>query len=105
MSKPISSYYLYVKSRPCVACGNQATLLEPNDADHIQPPSTKLPGQLAPRTHNGLGAYYCLPLCKPCHLSRHMRSESDWYADHVGKPAYVYGILARQILEYYQEFA
>lgn len=105
MHDPSSAYYLYVKSRPCVACGTAATPLEQNQADHIRPPSGKLAGQLAPRTHKGMGGWYCLPLCSSCHLSRHLRREDDWYSDNVGSPAYVYGLLVKQILGYYQEIA
>lgn len=99
---PSNSYYQHVKMLPCVACGNVATSLEPNEADHLRPPSGKLPGQMASRSHKGLPGWYCLPLCKACHLSRHLYREDDWYIDHVGSPAYVYGLIVRQILEYHQ---
>lgn len=98
---PTTDYYRYVKARPCVACGNHATALDPNQADHLRPPSNKLPGQMANRSHQGIPGWYCLPLCKPCHLSRHLRREDDWYTDHVGSPAYVYSLIAKQIVEYY----
>lgn len=103
-SEATTAYYRYVKALPCVSCGARANALEPNEADHLRPPSGKLPGQLANRSHKGEAGWYCLPLCKPCHLSRHLRREDDWYTEHVGNPAYVYGLIVRQIIEYHREY-
>lgn len=80
MNNKLSSFYKSLKwSEPCLHCGKVPTTLNPNDVDHVKPPSKKL-GGTAPRTHKLPGAWWCVPLCTNCHMIRHTKREDRFYS-------------------------
>lgn len=77
-STPLKLYYPKIKSLPCTICGKEPLPWKPTEVDHIRPPSLK-GDWYAPRTHQGPGAWWCIPLCRDCHRERHRHREEDWY--------------------------
>ncbi len=101
--KTLRGYYKYVKSLPCLACGRLPRPGNPNHADHIRPYSYKF-NHFTVRSHNGLPAFYCVPICPECHRTRHTMREQDFY-EQAGYPlAVLYAYLAMQILQYFNEY-
>lgn len=97
--KRIKKYYTYVKSLPCLACGQQSEPLKRSEVDHIFAFSTKQ--SMAPRSHKGMAAYYCVPLCKQCHIVRHRQREEDFYKSVGYPPKRLYAYLVHQILAFF----
>ncbi len=70
------SFYLWIKSQPCVVCGREPDPVFLNEADHVYLRS--LDGGMY-RSHLGHYAYATLPLCRDCHRKKHMTSETEFY--------------------------
>ncbi len=102
MNQTLRKYYLFVKEQPCLACGKPSSLAEPSEADHIKPWSDKLKG-LGPRSHKGIAAYFCVPLCHECHQERHQHPEEEWYESKDWPRANLYAYLAYQLASFLAE--
>ena len=99
MDRTLRKYYLFVKERPCLACGKPSSLAEPSEADHIKPWSDKLK-DFGPRSHKGVPAYFCVPLCRVCHKERHRHPEEEWYESKGWPQAKLYAYLAHQLASF-----
>jgi|YNPBryulayer2012_1023412.scaffolds.fasta_scaffold24849_1 hypothetical protein len=102
MNQTLRKYYLFVKEQPCLACGKTSTLVEPSEADHITAWSNKLKG-FGIRSHNGIAAYFCVPLCRECHQERHKHPEQEWYESRGWPRTNLYAYLAHQLASFLTE--
>jgi len=102
MNQTLRKYYLFVKEKPCLACGKISSLTEPSEADHIMAWSEKLKG-FGTRSHNGVHAYFCVPLCRECHRERHKHPEEEWYESKGWPKANLYAYLAHQLASFLTE--
>lgn len=57
-------FYEYVRGQPCLRCG---TISQIEVAHILSIPSSKIPGQLMPRSHKTLAAFGAISLCSNCH--------------------------------------
>jgi len=102
MDQMLKKYYLFVKNKPCLACQKPSTLREPSEADHIKPWVDKLK-TFGARSHKGISAYFCVPLCRECHKKRHQAAEEEWYEAHGWPKEALYAYLAYQLAEFLSE--
>lgn len=84
------SYYQHMKGKPCAVCGSDKHV----ELDHVKPYSSKT-GSLGPRSHDGLAAFYCIPLCRACHANRHKQAEDAYYSTGV------YLSILKNMIEYF----
>lgn len=72
-------FYLWLKSQPCIVCGQEADPVYLNEADHVRIRSDY--GGLF-RSHKKYFAYAALPLCRRCHREKHEGPfrEEEFYA-------------------------
>lgn len=86
----LMDYYRFLKWEvPCFHCGKEPKLLDPNEVDHVKPPSRWGKG-LGKRSHKGPPAWWALPLCPACHRARHLVREETFYG---GRERIVEGVL------------
>lgn len=97
-------YYAFVKAKPCLACGRLPEPGKPNHADHLKPWSEKL-GGFGARSHKGLAAWYCVPLCPECHHKRHTMREEAFYEAAGWPQGKLYAYLTHQVLTFILENA
>jgi hypothetical protein len=72
----LSRWYGFVRSQRCWACGSWPSGSVPVEAAHWRLVVSGKTGDLLPRSHRGLAAWGCIPLCRGCHLEQHRVGES-----------------------------
>ncbi len=92
----LKRHYEIVRGRDCLACGRYGTHDNPIEAAHLR----VIPGKTGQplRSHSGIYAYACIPLCRECHQEQHKADEWQWIAERVGWRL-VAGEMARNLAE------
>ena len=63
LSTRLQHWYGFIKARPCLRCGTTEQI----EAAHVRGFVNVQTGALLRRSHKGLAAWCCLPICSSCH--------------------------------------
>ena len=102
-TKALAHWYGWIKARPCLRCGATQHV----EAAHIRGFVSFRTGDVLPRSHKGLQAYSCVPLCVDCHReaddSVHAVGEAAFFERLGRSKGFVFKWLATALAEFFTQ--